>query len=203
MSVSRTSRNNYAAVIRIVNAAGELVEREHLDLRPSIVTTRLPDNSEVTPAPSDNWSRISWRMLGDGQFWWIIADWSKVVDPFQDLRPSLKTKYLAQLGADIPSGGPVASIQVTRLRDFQRGQKIRIENLDPSNLQSVDTSVIGINGNTSSVVITPIVLSTNLPAAMSRVSHLISQSAVLTVPSIHTALFNALDFGNSLNTLVP
>jgi hypothetical protein len=199
LTISRTSRYNYTPVLRVTNASGYLTEREHFDIRPTLVRIAHSDNTELAPASSDTWSRIAWRTLGDGQLYWVICDFSQIIDPLSELKPEIKTKYLAQLAADVPAGTK-NQITVTRARDFIRGQKIRIESLDPAALVSVDTFVQGVNPQTGLLQVNPFT-SVIIPNAMSRVSLVFEKSVRLTIPNIHRALFDALDFGNPLSIL--
>lgn len=199
MSVGNTSRYNYSVLVQVVNSSGYLSEREHLDIRPTLTRTQHADNLQVVPTSSDTWSRVAHRMLGDGRHYWIIADYSGVIDPLSELKPEVKTKYLAQLTVDVPTGS-VNKITVNTPKAVKRGMKIRVEDLDPGNRVIVELNVLYTNETTGEVSVTPFT-SPGIPAALSRVSVLYEQGVNLSVPDIHRALFQALDFHNPLNTL--
>lgn len=201
MSVGPQSRYNYAAVVEVVDSSGFLIEKEHLDIRHPLVRINYSDNRQLTPSPTDNWSRIAWRTLGDGRRWWIIADFSQILDPLTELQPATKTKYLAQLTVPLVIGIKYSQITVDRPFSIQRGQKLKIEDLDPSNKVSVFTTVLAVN-QTTGVVDVSSFTSPGIPAALSRVSHVFQQSPSLVIPTTQRAFFEALDFGNVLNTFV-
>src|SRR4029077_167672 len=130
MSIGLTSRNNYSAIMRVVNAANFLVEKEHLDIRPTLVSIKFADNQQFSPSQTDNWSRIAWRKLGNGRYYWIIADFSQIVDPFSELSPIVKNQYITQLTTDVPAG-IVNSIVVADPKRISMSMLLFVENLDP------------------------------------------------------------------------
>lgn len=186
--------------MRIVNASGYLVEREHLDIRPTLVTILQPDNQEFTPDTTDNWSRLAWRKLGNGRRWWIIADYSKIIDPFGELAAFQVLSAVSQLSANV-AAATVTQITLTDVRRILRGQRLRVESLDPALPNTFDCSVLAVNATTKVVNITP-ATSPGVLAALSRVSIIKNQGVKLTCPSVHRAFFEILDFNNPLNTLV-
>lgn len=202
MSIGLQSRNNYAAIVRIVNPAGYLVEREHLDIRPTLTAISFPDNQQFTPQLTDNWSRIAWKRLGNGRYWWIIADFSQIIDPFTDLYPTTKTQYLTQLTAAVPSGS-VNQIQVANPNAVHMGDNLLIQNLNPSSLTSFNCSVLEVDAATGIVKFTPVTCpSPGIPYQLSRVSKVTQVPPTLTCPSPHQAFFQALNFSNPLNVAV-
>jgi hypothetical protein len=203
MAIGSESRNNLAVIMHVVNAAGALVEREHLDIRPALMTINAADNQRFVPASGDNWSRIGWKKLGDGRRWWIVADYSEIVDPFTDLQPVTQNTYLAQLAAT--ATGTVTQLSLRSAADagkFQRGMTIYVEDLNPSNPVSFTTTVIGVDTNNLIVTITPVTLVGSIPFALSRVSSVAQLPVQLVCPSPNRAFFNALNFDNPLSTLV-
>lgn len=196
--IGRQSRNNYAAIIQVLNSAGQLVEFSHLDIRPTLTNILQSDNVRFTPSQSDNWSRISWRRLGDGRRWWIIADFSQVVDPWIDLNQVTSYNYLTQLSADIPAG-LINSFTVKDDSQIVAGMNLLVENLDPTDPVSFECNVTEVN--TEAVVITP-VTAPAIPFALSRVSQIAVSSVQLTCPSVQRAFFESSNFDNPLNVLV-
>ncbi len=202
MSVSARSRYNYAVRVRRVNSAGALIEFERYDIRPTLVRIVHADNTEYIPQNDDNWSRIAWKTLGDGRLYWIIADFSQVVDPFTELMPETKTSFMTQLSADLLAGTRTQAT-IVRTKGIQRGMRLRLQDLDPANPNSADVSVMDVNKTTGVMTFSPVTVPTGgIPAALSRVSRIYERKPRLVVPTVHRALFEALDFDNPLNTLV-
>ena len=144
--IGRDSRYNYAATMLVTDAAGFLTEKPHLDIRPQLQNIINVDNQEYIPSPNDTWSRIAWRKLGHGRHWWIIADFSQTIDPFLELRPIRKTKYVTQLTVDIPGiTNIITQITVADARKVKRGDVILVEDLTQTNLVSVELAVISTN----------------------------------------------------------
>lgn len=194
------SRQNYANLVRRVDSTGTLIEFERHDIRPTLTRISFPDNTQYTPTVADTWSRISWRLLGDGRLYWVIADCSQIVDPFSELGPILRTKFLTQLSADLGSGIQ-NSVILLRTKGIQKGMKLRIEDLDPANPVSVDVAVTGVNDTNKVVTFSP-VTTPEIPALLSKVSLIYEQKRPLTIPTTSRTLFDLLDFGNPINTLV-
>lgn len=198
MSVGRNSRNNYTAIIRVVNSEGESVEPDHLDIRPRLRLARAADDMVVIPSADDNWSRIAWRTLGDGRMWWIIADMSGVIDPLSELQRPITPLYVSELAESV-AAGRLTSLRVKHPRAIRRGFRIRVEDMTAG--VSVDTTVIGMSSS-SGILHVEAVDSPALDAETSRVLHLVQPTQGLVVPSASRAVFEAMNFGNPLNVLV-
>lgn len=201
MSVSANSRNNHTAVVRVMNR-GKQVEYDHLDVRqPVLYGQNDPGDREFVPVVTDNWSRIAWRTLGSGQLWWVIADVTGVIDPFTEILPRKRIRYVAKLTAQL-STGVQNSITVDRPTRMEKGQVYRIDDLTPGATANYDVAVLSVNDDTGEVLFTPQNIATAIPAALSRISRVSRESPSLVVPSVHRAIFDAQDFSNSLLTLV-
>lgn len=202
MSLSTNSRFRFTVSVRRIDIQGRIVEPLHFDIRPRLVRKNSADNREIVPSSSDTWSRIAWRTLGDGRLYWIIADMSNVVDPFADLHPKETLDFLTQLSAGL-GAGTQTQITTSDPRRVTRGMKLRIEDLDPANLISVDVVVLTTNLTTGVVTFSPTdVPAPGIPSALSRVSRLALEDVRLTTPSISRAVFESLDFNDPLQTLV-
>jgi hypothetical protein len=202
MSINGKSRFNYATRVLKVDVTGALVEPERFDIRPTLVRTNFSDNREYIPVDGDNWSRIAWRLLGNGRYYWVIADFSGVIDPFAELEVREKTKYLTQLTNNL-AAGEASSFVVDRPKAVKRGQRLRLQDLDPSNPVSVDVSVLAVNETTGLVSASPFTVPVGgIPAALSKVSLLYPLRKRLTCPTPARAQLEALDFDNPLNILV-
>lgn len=187
----------------VTNSAGFLIEKAHLDIRPQLVNIVHADSQEFTPNETDNWSRIAWRKLGDGRRWWIIADYSQIIDPFSDLKPKKKYKYVTQLTVGVPSNtAALTTITVGRAKSISKGDVLLIEDLDPAHAVTLEVSVLGVNPTTNVVTLSPFTSPAGgFPAALSRVSRVYRDQLRLVIPSPNRAFFEAVNFGNPMNVL--
>lgn len=202
MSVSQLSPYNYSAIVNVVDLEGNLIEHEHLDIRPRLVRVKHSDNMQYVVKPADNWSRISWKTLGNGRFYWIIADYSGVVDPFKALKKEETIEYVTQLSGSNLNPGTYTQISVVRSKRLSRGMVLRIEDINVVNRLSYDVVVRSVEGttvylDTGFTIPNPKILA----VSTSRVSIVDTKSISLIIPSPNRAFFEALDFGNSLNVL--
>ena len=89
--IGEDSRFNYSIVIRTVNTLGEPVENERIHLpyaRERIVNIVRPDLQEYRVQDGDTWSNLAARFLrGRSDLWWVLAEFSGVLDPFDELVP--------------------------------------------------------------------------------------------------------------------
>lgn len=200
MSIGLESRNQYAAIIRTVNNAGALIEPDHLDIRPTLVAIVYPDNQQVIPQQTDNWSRLAWQKLGDGRRWWIIADASQVIDPFLDLSPQQQTNAITQLAVNVPAGH-ITQITVKSTTPLSRGMTLFVEDLNPANRVNFTTTVLDYNATTRVVNIQG-VTAPAIPFALSRISQIVTQGVSLVCPSVQRAFFEFQQFSNPLNVLI-
>lgn len=193
---------NYSAIVRVRGPNGELQEPPHLDIRPSIVRTKFSDNTDYTVAEGDNWSRIAWKMLGTGKLWWVIADFSDVLDPLSEIRIQEKLTYVAQLASPV-NVGEVRILQLTDVRKIKKSSVLRVEDLTVGGRDSFDVSVLTIDKSANTVGVAPFELTggSPFPSTLSRVSLVKREGTKLVVPSIRRAMFDALDFRNPYNTL--
>ena len=203
MSVSSDSRYNYTPVVQILDPSGALSEKLHLDIRPTLQTIIHSDNIQFTPSDTDNWSRIAWRYLGNGKLYWIIADYSQVIDPFTELKARTRTRYLTQLAASVAGGATVTTLTMLSTKNIRRGDTLKVEDLNPANLTSMNVVVMSVDDSSKVVSVSPVTAPvTGIANVYSRVSRVYKEQVRLTIPSAHNAFFEALDFGNPLNVLV-
>lgn len=40
----------------------------------------------------DTLQRIAWQVLGDARYWWVVADFNDIIDPFEDLLPGTQLR---------------------------------------------------------------------------------------------------------------
>lgn len=103
MAIGNTSRNLLTDVVEVRSpVTGKLVRNPFVDLRQR-VTEKAEDDRAILYDTVDGWAGLAARFLGDAKAWWVIADLSGVVDPFQELTeakqlrcPSL-SRYLMEI----------------------------------------------------------------------------------------------------------
>lgn len=198
--IGRFSRYNLSAVMRVLDASGSLVLREHLDVRNILTKTSYRDNKYYVPVKGDLWPTLAWRFLGNPALWWVLADFSGVIDPLTALEATPRYRSFAQLSADVPAGF-VSSLMLTRTRDLRAGMLLRIENLDPGTPTSFQAFVQAVNLDTGLVhIATTSVPAPGVPAALSRVSEVLSDKAQLTIPAQSAVYLDVLNFDNPMTT---
>lgn len=72
-------------------ASGKLTRPAYPDIRDR-VTEVSDDDSLVTADGSRRWPHYGLSGLGDARDWWVVADLSEVVDPFEDLIPGAELR---------------------------------------------------------------------------------------------------------------
>ncbi len=96
MSIGEFSRHNYCTVISVVDDSGARTENDRIDFpfhRDVIVNTSQPSTREYIVRAGDNWSNIAARFFkGRSDLWWIIAEFSNIIDPFNELVVGAKLK---------------------------------------------------------------------------------------------------------------
>lgn len=90
------SRYNFTPRIRVVDSQGALVENERVDLpydRSLVVRSAKASLQEYIVMEGDSWSNVAARFLrGRSDLWWVIAEYSGVIDPFTELKVGQKLK---------------------------------------------------------------------------------------------------------------
>lgn len=196
--IGRFSRYNLSSIMRVLDSSNSLVIREHLDIRPTITKTSYADNRYIVPEKTASWANLGWRFLGSSALWWVIADFSGVVDPIEDLDPQPSLRAFGQLTVNV-GAGTVTQITLDRIRGLRKGMLLQVENLDPNALDSFRTSITAINETTKVVSVVPTVAPA-VPAALSRVSEVVKNYAQLTVPSVTRTYLEVLNYENPMNT---
>jgi len=198
--IGLNSRYNYANVVRVVNDTGQ-IEPDHLDIRPRLTRKVFIDNEAYSIADRDTLSNISWRKLGTGKLYWVIADLSDVVDAFTDLLIREKRKVLASLTSSLTGSVTYETIQVSTTRGFKPNQKIEIEDLNTN--VKYTTTVVSVDKSSLRIRVVAFTTAIGVIAAKSRVSVLYLYRPTLVIPTIQRTLFELTDFSNKMNTLVP
>lgn len=201
MAVYPESRYNYSEVIVTKDANGLPTEKPHLGIRPRLNTEDQSDIRQFVPGPEETWSRIGYARLGDGRRYWVVADYSGIIDPFRDLRKRERLQYVTQLAQPVPASGIVDQIVVADARRLRAGMKLRVENLDPGNYTSYDVQIVNVVYSSNTVVIHQIDTVLAVPTALSRVSLVYSSGVALRYPDPERVLFDVLDFNNRLSVL--
>lgn len=79
------SRYLRSAVVRITGVGGRLLKPQWLDFSRRVEFTAYLDNQYVTVDSTSSWANLGWRYLQDARSWWAIAEFSGIIDPFEDL----------------------------------------------------------------------------------------------------------------------
>jgi len=203
--IKQNSRQRFTAVISNADPNGRKLEYDYSDLRPCLVNNKSPDNRSIIPQQGDNWSRIAWRSLGNGRLYWVIADYSVVLDPFTELQPTSSRTILSELKEPI---GQDNAIVPARPWAFKRGMQFAIEDLSSVDAQGnptvvYETVALGVDKN--GVVSIPNIqglAGMGLDVNNTRITEVWVKEPKLVAPSLAKAYFRATDFANPLNTLV-
>lgn len=192
-----TSRLDYSQPIQLVDPAGGAKGPIFLESRPRLRLRTAAGMRRVVASASDNWSRLSWRTLGNGAFWWTIADIAGVADPFAEILPRKGVRFRTELAASV-TAGEVTTIQVKRPHRLKAGMRVLLE--DVATGESAEAMVAGVlpSGvvNLSSATTLP-----NLPAETSRVLQVYEENARFLAPGTRDGLFRLLDTTDPFNTL--
>jgi len=78
MAFSSTSRYRYSTLIQ-TGADVFYGPRGRFSTAPSV------DDAYYTVRAEDDLTRVAARMLGDARYWWVVADFNDIVDPFTSL----------------------------------------------------------------------------------------------------------------------
>ena len=85
--IPANSRNTLTDVVQVTDPiSGQLTQPEFVDLRSRVTSTGVDDRFVVVSSAM-NWANIALSQLGDARHWWVIADLTGVVDPFNELNP--------------------------------------------------------------------------------------------------------------------
>jgi hypothetical protein len=197
--IGKDSRFNHGGTVRYVDHNGELLEFEHLSIRPSLVRVDHTDNVFYTPSSSDSWSSIGWKLLGSAKHYWIVADYSGVVDCFSDLHGKERKEIFGTLSANL-TAGVKTSITLGRTRGVKRGQALTIQDMD--SLVEATTTVLDVNSETGVVSCAPFTVpGGGITAAKSRVYATVRDPLRVRAPSAQRAQFEALNFTDYTQTL--
>lgn len=94
------SRYLRATAMKVTGPGGDLLQPVWFDFYPKPLTTVYPDNNYVTADTSFSWAHLGMTYLQDARAWWAIAEFSGVLDPFEEL------------GDDVPVGKPPVVLTV-------------------------------------------------------------------------------------------
>lgn len=103
MAFSNISRYLLTDIIVVKSRVTGAIQRPpFLDLRQRVVTTS-PDDRELIWDTVDDWATLSAKYLTDARNWWVAADMSSVIDPFEELveGKQLRLPSLSRLQLDI------------------------------------------------------------------------------------------------------
>jgi hypothetical protein len=198
--IGRNSRFNYAGYVRFVDQRGRLIEYEQLPFLPPLAKVNHADNVSYTPTSTDSWSSVAWKLLGDGRYYWVVAEYSGVVDTFTELQGSDSYQVFGQISTTL-SAGTNTSITLARVRGLRRGDAITIQDM----LSGVEatTTVLDTNKETGVVSCAPFTVpGGGITASKSRVFSNVRKALQVSAPSASRAFFEALNFADPTQTLV-
>jgi hypothetical protein len=85
MSLGVYSMYRLTDVIAPIDSRGRATQPPFIDLRPRVTETASNDVFIRTTSRGETWGRLGLRYLTSASYWWVIADLSDVVDPFEEL----------------------------------------------------------------------------------------------------------------------
>jgi hypothetical protein len=103
MAFSNISRYLLTDVIVVRSGiTGAITRPPFVDLRQRVSATAI-DDREVIWDTVDDWATLALKYLDDARNWWVAADLSGIVDPFEELVESkqLRVPALSRLQLDI------------------------------------------------------------------------------------------------------
>lgn len=86
MGIPKRSRFNRCKIVSVQSVLGSPTRREYLSPWPRFREVNYEDNREYRIKEGDTWSGLANRFLGDSTLWWVICEFNRVVDPWQDLK---------------------------------------------------------------------------------------------------------------------
>lgn len=85
MALSNSSRYLLTDVVEVRDpVTGELVRHPFVDLRPRM-TKLAQDDRAIVYDTVNHWAGLGAMYMHDANAWWVIADMSGVIDPFEEL----------------------------------------------------------------------------------------------------------------------
>lgn len=85
MSLKVNSRYLLTEVIRVIDpVSGRVARKPFVDIRQR-VTTFASDDRFIRYDTVSGWANLGLKFLVDANAWWVIADLSNIVDPFEEL----------------------------------------------------------------------------------------------------------------------
>ena len=79
------SRYLRSAVVRITGVGGRLLQPQWLDFSYRVKFTAYLDNQYINVDSTSSWAKLGLKHLQDARSWWAIAEFSGIIDPFEDL----------------------------------------------------------------------------------------------------------------------
>jgi hypothetical protein len=93
VAFSNTSRYLLTDVIEIRSPiTGKLAGKPFIDLRDRI-SEKSNNDIAILYDTVDGWAGLGARFLGDAKAWWVIADLSNVIDPFEELTEAKQLRF--------------------------------------------------------------------------------------------------------------
>lgn len=64
----------------------------YLGARPTVNTAPAMDDGFYVVRPEDDLTRVATRVFGDPRYWWVVADFNNILDPFAVLTPGAELR---------------------------------------------------------------------------------------------------------------
>lgn len=91
------SRYRYSTIIRMEDGT------EYYADRPAFSTQPRADDRYYDVRAGDTLQSIAYALLGDARYWWVVADFNDILDPFAELVPgtTLRLPSYARLWTEV------------------------------------------------------------------------------------------------------
>lgn len=81
--IGDNSRARRSVVVYFYDKVGKLARRPYVDIIPRKDITTIRGARQYTMRQGDDWHTLTTNRLGDMRLWWTIAEYNKIVDPFE------------------------------------------------------------------------------------------------------------------------
>jgi len=85
MSIGTYSMYRLTDVLQIVDGRGRAMQPPFIDLRPRVEEEDGTDHFITIGSKWLTWGLLGLKHLTHADYWWVIADLSGVIDPFEEL----------------------------------------------------------------------------------------------------------------------
>ena len=85
MGIGVYSMYQLTDAVQILDRRGRALCPAFIDLRQRMTESDSSDFLVYVNSRMETWGRIGLQFLSDANYWWVIADLSDVIDPFEEL----------------------------------------------------------------------------------------------------------------------